>query len=228
VDDGEAGGGVAGSGVADDGVVGISGGAGGSGGGEAHSESGGSMGGKGEGGASGDVGGNSRLGNGEKQISLHGVVDGEGSRRSSASFCRFLGFFTGGGAFPGDDTGSAGCGAWTAVESAVGSVTRTGASGAAVAALPRLRRCRWQRRRFPAAAADPAGTGKMHVRDRVWRPAAWLKATRALRPLAKHRSYSSINSAAVTAGCCCGRAIFTTLAPSPLATLAHVVTRGEL
>ncbi len=67
-------------------------------------------------------------------------MDGEGSRRSSASFRRFLGFFTGGGAFPGDVTGSAGSGAWTAVESAVGSVTRTGASGAAVAALLRLRR----------------------------------------------------------------------------------------
>jgi hypothetical protein len=165
VDDGEAGGGVKGSGVAEDGVVGISGGAGGSGGGEAHSESGGSMGGEGEGGAGGDVGGDSRLGTGEKQISLHGVADGEGSRRSSTSFRRFLGFFTGGGALSGDDTGSAGCGAWMAVESAVGSVARTGASGAAVAAPPRLRRRRW--RRFPAAAADPAGTGKVHVRDRV-------------------------------------------------------------
>jgi hypothetical protein len=186
------------------------------------------MGGEGEGGASGDVGGDSRLGTGEKQISLHGVADGEGSRRSSASFRLFLGFFTGGGALSGDDTGSAGCGAWTAVGSAVGSVVRTGASGAAVAAPPRLRRRRWRRRRFPAAAADPAGTGKVHVSDRAWRPAAWLKTTRALRPLAKHRSYSARNSAAVTAGCCCGRAVFTALAPSPLATLAHVVARGEL
>jgi hypothetical protein len=31
----------------------------------------------------------------------------------------------------------------------------------------------------------------VHVSDRAWRPAAWLKATRALRPLAKHRSYSA-------------------------------------
>jgi hypothetical protein len=77
-------------------------------------------------------------------------------------------------------------------------------------------------------AADPAGTGKMHDRDRVWRPAAWLKATRAFRVLAKHRSYSAVNSAAVTAGCCSGRVFFTALAPSPLATLAHVVARGEL
>jgi hypothetical protein len=68
----------------------------------------------------------------------------------------------------------------------------------------------------------------MHESERVWRPAAWLNATRALRPLAKHRSYSAINSAAVTAGCCCGRAIFTALAPLPLATLAHVVAHGEL
>jgi hypothetical protein len=131
-------------------------------------------------------------------------------------------------AFSGDITGSAGCGAWMAVEAAEGGVTRTGASGAAVAALPRLRRRQWRRRRFPAAAADPAGTGKMHDRDRVWRPAAWLKATRALRPLAKHRSYSAINSADVTAGCCSGRALFTALASSPLAMLAHMVARGEL
>jgi hypothetical protein len=83
-------------------------------------EGGGSMSGEGKGDASGDEGGESRLGKGEEQISLHSVGDGEGSRRSSASFLRFLGFFTGGGAFPGDITGSAGCGAWTAVEAAAG------------------------------------------------------------------------------------------------------------
>jgi hypothetical protein len=130
------------------------------------------MGGDGESGAcgaSGDEGGDSRLGKGEKQISLHGVGDGDGSRRSSASFLRFLGFFRGGGAFPGDIPGSAGCGAWTAVEAAAEGETRTGASGAAVAARPRLR---WRRRRSPAAAVDSAGIGKMHDRDSVCRPAA--------------------------------------------------------
>jgi hypothetical protein len=105
------------------------------------------MGGEGEGGACGDEGSESRLGKGEKQISLHGVGDGEGSRRNSTSFLRFLGFFTGGWASPGDITGSAGCGAWTAVEVAVGVVTRTGASGTAVAALPRLGWRRWQQQR---------------------------------------------------------------------------------
>jgi hypothetical protein len=124
--------------------------------------------------------------------------------------------------------GIAGSGNWTAVEAAVEDVTRAGASGAVVAALPRFRQRRWRRRRFPAAAADPAGTGKMHDRDRVWHPAAWLKATRALRPLAKHRSYSAVNSAAVTVGCCSGGVLFTALAPSPLALLAHVVAHGEL
>jgi hypothetical protein len=49
------------------------------------------MGGEGE-------GGESRLGRGEKQISLLGFGDGEESRRSSTSFLRFLGFFMGGGA----------------------------------------------------------------------------------------------------------------------------------
>ncbi len=91
-------------------------------------------------------GGESRLGRGEKQILLLGVGDGEGSRRSSTSFLRFLGFFTGGGAFSGDSTDIAGDGAWTAVEAAVGDVSRAGASGAAVAALPRLRLRQWRRR----------------------------------------------------------------------------------
>ncbi len=106
------------------------------------------MGSKGESGACGassDEGGDLRLGKGEKQISLHGVGDGEGSRRSSASFLRFLGFFMGGGAFPGDITGSTGCCAWTAVEATAGGETQTGASGAAVAARPRLRWRRWRR-----------------------------------------------------------------------------------
>jgi hypothetical protein len=83
----------------------------------------------------------------------------------------------------------------------MGDVARAGTSGAAVAALlgprPHLRRRRWRLRCFPAAAADPAGVGKVHDSDRVWRPAAWLKRTRAFKPLARHRSYSAVKSAAV-------------------------------
>ncbi len=107
-------------------------------------------------------------------------------------------------------------------------------SAAAVAALlrprQRLRRRRW-RRRFPAATADPAGpagTGRVHDSDTVWIPAAWLTTTRALRPLARHRSYSAVKSVAETAGCCRGRDFITAQAPSPLATSAHVGAAGEL
>ncbi len=64
----------------------------------------------------GGKGGESRLGRGEKQISLLSVGDGEGSRRSSTSFLRFLGF-------SGDSTGIAGGGPWMAVEAAVGDVS---------------------------------------------------------------------------------------------------------
>jgi hypothetical protein len=119
-----------------------------------------------------------------------------------------------------------------AVGAAVGDVAGTGTSGAAVAALlcprPRLRRWRWRQRRLLAAAVEPAGTGKVHDSDKVWQPAAWLKMTRAFRPLARHRSYSAVKSAAETAGCCSGRMFFTAHAPSPLATLAHVGAPGEL
>jgi hypothetical protein len=72
-----------------------------------------------------------------------------------------------------------------------------------------------------------AGTGKLQETDNIWRPAAWLKTTRAFKPLAKHRSYSAINSAAMTAGCG-GRVCSTARAPSPRTTLAHVGVRGEL
>jgi hypothetical protein len=75
---------------------------------------------------------------------------------------------------------------------------------------------------------DSAGTGKVHDSDSIWRPAAWLKTMRTFRPLAEHRSYSAVKSAAVTAGCCSGRVFSTTHDPSPLSTLAHVGARGRL
>ncbi len=70
------------------------------------------------------------------------------------------------------------------------------------------------------------GTGKPQETDNIWRPAAWLKTTRAFKPLAKHRSYSAVNSAAMTAGCG-GRVCSTARAPSRT-TLPHVGARGEL
>jgi hypothetical protein len=165
-----------------------------------------------------------RIGGGEMDISLFSSQ----SRSSSTSFLRFLSFFRGGGALSGDCTSVACCGVGTAVRAAVGDVARTGTLGAVVVALPRLQRRQWRRRRFPAMAVDSAGAGKVHDSDSVWRPGAWLKTTRAFRPLAEHRSYSAVKSAAVTAGCCSGRVFSTTHDPSPLTTLAHVGVRGGL
>jgi hypothetical protein len=67
---------------------------------------------------------------------------------------------------------------------------QAGASGAAVAALPRPQQRRWRRRRLRrrrwhlhAAAEVTAGAGMLHVTVRTWFPAVWLNTTRAFRPL---------------------------------------------
>jgi hypothetical protein len=83
----------------------------------------------------GDEGDEPRMG-GEREILLFSSQ----SRRSSTSFLRFLGFFIGGGALSGDSTGIAGCGVRAAVGAAVGDVARAGTPGAAMVALPCLRR----------------------------------------------------------------------------------------
>jgi hypothetical protein len=77
-----------------------------------------------------------------------------------------------------------------------------------VAARPRLRWQRWRRRRLPVAAEVSAGAEKLHETVKVCRPSAWLNTTRAFKPLARHRSYSAVKSAAMTAGCCEGREEF--------------------
>jgi hypothetical protein len=113
---------------------------------------------KGEGWKAADGGGEGvehRIGGGEMDISLFSSQ----SRRSSASFLRFLSFFRGGGALSGDCTGIACCGIGPSAGAAVGDVARSGTPGAAVAALPRPRWRRW--RRFPAAAVNSAGAGKV-------------------------------------------------------------------
>ncbi len=79
-----------------------------------------------------------------------------------------------------------------------------------------------------AAAEVSAGTGKLQETVNIWRPATWLNTTRAFKPLAKHLSYSAVNSAAMKAGCCAGLEGFGAHAPSPRTTLAHVGARGEL
>ncbi len=57
----------------------------------------------------------------------------------------------------------------------------------------RLRRLR---RGLPAVAAVMVEAGRMHVTEMVCRPAAWLTATRAMRPLSIQRSYNNKKSAA--------------------------------
>jgi hypothetical protein len=53
------------------------------------------------------------------------------------------------------------------------------------------KRRRLQQRRLPAVAAVVVGAGRMHVTVIVFRPAAWLTATHALRPLSIQRSYNA-------------------------------------
>ncbi len=64
-----------------------------------------------------------------------------------------------------------------------------------VAALPRRQRRRRRRRRFTAVAALMTFVGRLQETVTIWRPAAWPNTTRALRPLAKQRSYSAEKSA---------------------------------
>jgi hypothetical protein len=91
---------------------------------------------------------------------------------------------------------------------------------AVVAARTRRR----QRRRLTTVASVADVVGRLHVMVTVCIPAAWLKTTRAFRPLARHCSYSAENSAVETAGCGLKRAGSSSL---PLTTLAHVAV-GEI
>ncbi len=142
------------------------------------------------------------------------------SCRSSASFLLFLSLFTGGGAVSGDCIGVIGCSVEATGGTVIGGaagvacVACLGATGATVSAPPRPRR----RRRIPAATEVSAGAGKLQDTDSTWRPAAWLKTTRAFKPLARHRSYSAKNSVAMPAGCS-GRVCSSARAPSPRTTL---------
>jgi hypothetical protein len=87
----------------------------------------------------------------------------------------------------------------------------------------------WRRRqrRFSAVAAVVVALGRLQEMVTTWRPAAWLNTTRALRPLAIQRSYSTEKSAVETAGCGVGQTGPSTLAHTPpLTTLTHIAV-GE-
>jgi hypothetical protein len=90
-----------------------------------------------------------------------------------------------------------------------------------VAAGLRRRRQRRRRRRLAPVVANDAG--RLHVTVMTCVPAAWLKTTRAFRPLARHRSCNAEKSAMEIAGCDMEQAGSSTL---PLTTLAHVAV-GE-
>ncbi len=67
--------------------------------------------------------------------------------------------------------------------------------------------------------------GRLQEPVAIWRPAMWLKITRAFKPLAKQPSYSAEKSAVETAGV--GQTGPSMLAHTPpLTTLAHVAV-GE-
>ncbi len=90
----------------------------------------------------------------------------------------------------------------------------------AVAARPRHLRRQWC---LSAVAAVVVMVGMVHVTKMVCRPAAWLTATRGLRPLSIHHSYSAKKSATEADGGGLGLAGSPTqVAMPPLATLAHV------
>jgi hypothetical protein len=72
---------------------------------------------------------------------------------------------------------------------------------------------------------DRLQKGRLQETVAVWSPATWLKITRALKPLAKQRSYSDWKSAVDIAGV--GQAGPSTLAHAPpLTTFAHLAV-GE-
>ncbi len=148
------------------------------------------------------------------------------SLNSSTSFHCRLAFFAGGEAIFSDErrggvlVGDSAMGA-----ARVGGSVQARQSSAAVAALPHLRR----RRHFPAAAVVMAGACRWKVTVRVWCPATWPKTSQAFNPLAKQHSYSTVNSAAVTTGCCLGQVGSPACAPRlPLATCAQVGEPGEV
>jgi hypothetical protein len=69
--------------------------------------------------------------------------------------------------------------------------------------------------------------GRLQETVAIWRPATWLKITRAFKPLAKQRSYSAEKSAVETAGV--GQTGPSTLAHAPpLTTLAHLGETREV
>ncbi len=108
------------------------------------------------------------------------------SRRSSASLHLFLTRLAGGGATSGGDGDGVFAWAFSQAGAAVpgdDGCDRDRLSHAAVMAPARSRLARRRRRLFTVVAAGVEGSGRMHVRVKVCRPASWLKVTRALSPL---------------------------------------------
>ncbi len=98
---------------------------------------------------------------------------------------------------------------------------------AVMVACPRRQRWWLRRQRFPAVVVGEVAVGRLQETVNTCRPEAWQNVRRALKPLAKQRSYSPEKSAVETAGCGVGQAGSSTLAQtSPLTMLAHVAV-GE-
>jgi hypothetical protein len=165
--------------------------------------------------------GEARQGGGESRSSPSPST----SRNSSTSLRRFRVLLAGGVVTSGEGgVGASPAGAATA-EAAVhmGGVSSM-LLPAVVAARTRRRRRRRRRWRLTTVASVADVVGRLHVTVTICIPAAWLKTTRALRTLARHRSHSAKNSAVGTTGCGLKQAGSPSL---PLTTLAHVAV-GEI
>ncbi len=165
-----------------------------------------------------------------------------GPRNSSTSLRRFLALFAG-GVFTscseggGGVVGDGGAMFGSVVSSQTGEATSNKGGGgqsrlllAAVAAgsrhLQQLRRRWW---RLPAVAVVVVMAGMVHITMMVCRPAAWLTATRALRPLSIHCSYCAKKSVTEANDGGLGLAGSPTqVATPPLTTLAHLGEATEV
>ncbi len=146
------------------------------------------------------------------------------SRNISTSLRRFRVLFAGGVDTSGEGgVGASQAGAATAEAVVHGGDVSSMLQPAVVAARTRRQRRRRRRWRLTTVASVADVVGRLHVTVTICIPAAWLKTMHALRPLARHRSYSAKNSAVETTGCGLKQAGSPSL---PLTTLAHVAVGG--
>ncbi len=125
-------------------------------------------------------------------------------RNSSTSLCR-LQILLGGGVIASGEGGVGSVGLFPPAVAAIAeAATSRGVPSVQVPTVVAARlRCRWRRRRrrrLTPLAAVANDAGRLHVTVMTCVPAAWLKTTRAFKPLARHCSYNAEKSAMEIAG----------------------------